>query len=94
MYGIQGGNNLSDKGPCVVGCNYNDYIFTFVFLVDKGPCVVGLFSFGWAWAIPPPYVMYIQPLTQIWFLVLGSSLLMYEADPVRLVYIYLRGDNQ
>ena len=20
VYGIQGGNNLSDKGPCVVGC--------------------------------------------------------------------------
>ena len=23
VYEIQGGSNLLDKGPCVVGCNYN-----------------------------------------------------------------------
>lgn len=28
VYGIQGGNNLSDKGPCVVGCNYNAAMVT------------------------------------------------------------------
>ena len=41
VYGIQGGNNLSDKGPCVVGCNYNDCLLYASSDVDKGPCVVG-----------------------------------------------------
>ena len=41
VYGIQGGNNLSDKGPCVVGCNYNDPWQRHIRKCDKGPCVVG-----------------------------------------------------
>ena len=41
VYGIQGGNNLSDKGPCVVGCNYNYTAVVSLFIADKGPCVVG-----------------------------------------------------
>ena len=41
VYGIQGDNNLSDKGPCIVGCNYNMLYYISDNNLDKGPCIVG-----------------------------------------------------
>ena len=37
VYGIQGGNNLSDEGCCVVGCNYNGSAQSHVLLRIKAP---------------------------------------------------------